>query len=82
MPKMLSKKEFADRLGVSEAWVRTMLGRAEFQKHQRGKYVVITSYLKRDLETFLENKIDSTQTCWRTRRRYICLLNENLSCLD
>ena len=56
MLKMLSKKEFAEKMGVSFNWVTNVMGRAEFQKHQRGRFIIINSFLKKDLEEYLINK--------------------------
>lgn len=82
MSKMLTKKEFAEKMGVSVDWVTSIMGRAEFQKHQRGKFIMINSFFKKDLAEYLEIKIDSTRTAWRYRIKYGKLLEQNLSCLD
>ena len=82
MSKMLTKKEFAEKIGVSVNWVAGVMGRPEFQKHQRGKFIMINSFLKKDLAEYLEIKIDSTRTDWRYRIKYGKLLEQNLSCLD
>lgn len=79
---MLTKKEFAEKSGFSINWVANIMGRAEFQKHQRGKFIIINSFLKKDLAQYLEMKIDSTQTCRKNRIRYKKLLEQNFSCLD
>ena len=82
MLKMLTKKEFAEKVGLSINWVTGVMGRPEFQKHQRGKFIMINSFFKKDLAEYLEMKIDSTNTDWRYRIKYEKLLDQNFSCLD
>ena len=79
---MLTKKEFAERMGVSINWVTNIMGRAEFQKHQRGRLIIINSFLKKDLEEYLYIKLESSQTSYVFRAKYIKLIKENFSCLD
>ena len=81
MSKMLTKKEFAEKIGVSVNWVAGVMGRPEFQKHQRGKFIILNSCLKKNLAEYLEIKIDSTRTDWSYRIKYLKLLEQNLSCL-
>ena len=82
MLKTLTKKEFAEKMGVSINWVTNIMGRAEFQKHQRGRFIIINSFLKKDLEEYLETKIYSTKTDYRYRIKYEKLLEQKFSCLD
>ena len=79
---MLTKKEFAEKTGLSLNWVTGVMGRAEFQKHQKGRLIIINSFLKQDLAEYLTMKIDSTKTVWRYRVKYEKLLEQDFSCLD
>ena len=82
MLKMLTKKEFAEKMGVSINWVTNIMGRAEFQKHLRGKSIVVSDFLKKDLEEYLHIRLESSQTSYISRAKYIKLIKEKFSCLD
>ena len=82
MLKKMTKKEFADKIGFSNYWVTNLMARPEFQKHQRGKYILITSFLKSDIIDYLEKRVNSSGTRERDSIKYLKLISSNLSCLD
>ena len=82
MLKILTKREFARKIGLSLDWVYRVMGRAEFQKHLRGKSIVVSDFLRKDLEEYLYIKLESSQTNYISRAKYIKLIEEKFSCLD